>query len=88
MKAESLESVAFTAGGAATATGLPRQQIDHAIRTGALPATKSGRRQIVLKEDLLAWLRRCREQGAIPSPTTQADREKLAALNRARRGEA
>lgn len=84
MKTPTLETVAFTAGGAAEACGLPRQQIDHAIKVGELPATKSGRRMIVLKEDLLAWLRQCREHGRIPAPISDASREKLAALNRAR----
>lgn len=85
MNASVSESLAYTAGGAAAACGLPRQSVDHAIKTGELPAMRSGRRYIVLREDVLAWLRRCRDRGEIPVPVNQADRERLAGLNRARK---
>jgi hypothetical protein len=88
MKTESVESLAFTAGSLTKATDVARQAVDLAIKTGALKATKSGRRWIILREDAIAWLKRCREQGEIPSPISQADREKLAELNRMRRGQA
>lgn len=84
MKIHSIESLAFTAGGLAAACDLPRQTVDHAIRSGALTAIKSGRRWLVFREDAIAWLKSCREQGRIPAPISQKDREKLAALNRAR----
>lgn len=77
--------VSYTRASAAAATGLPGVTIDLAIRTGELPAVKSGRRLIILKEDLIAWLRRCRERGSIPSPISDDDRERLADLNRARK---
>ncbi len=76
--------VAFTAGAAAEAAGLPRCTVDYAIQQGDLPAAKSGRRLIVLREDLMAWLRRCRDKGNIPTPVSDADRERLAELNRNR----
>lgn len=79
------QAVAYTAQRAAEASGLPRQTIDAAIKAGELQATKSGRRHIVLAEDLVAWLKRCRERGEIPSPVKPGDRERLAELNRARR---
>ena len=88
MKGVAIEqAIARTAAKAAEACGLPRQTIDAAIKSGDLQATKSGRRYIVLTEDLIAWLRRCRERGEIPSPIKPGDRERLAELNRARRGE-
>ncbi len=83
------EAISYTRAGAAAATGLPGGTIDLAIAQGELKAIKSGRRLVILREDLEAWLRRCREKGAIPSPTpTQADRERLASLNQARKGTA
>lgn len=84
----STECIAYTAASAAEASGLPRCTVDLAIKQGELQATKSGRRLIILREDLLDWLRRCRERGAIPSPISQADRERLAELNRTRRTKA
>src|SRR5262245_58441815 len=76
---------AFTAQSAATSCELPRQQADHAIKRGELKAMKSGKRWIILREDLLAWLHKCRDKGEIQAPITQRDREMLAALNRSRR---
>ena len=79
-------AISYTRAGACAATGLPGGTIDLAIAQGELKAIKSGRRLVIMAEDLQAWLRRCRERGEIPSPTpSQADRERLAALNKARR---
>lgn len=81
----SLESrIAFTAARAASACDLPRQTVDHAIRVGDLPAVRSGRRIVVLRDDLIAWLMRCRERGEIPAPISDSDRQRLAELNRRR----
>jgi hypothetical protein len=81
------EPLSHTEGGLAASTGLPRQTISAARKSGELRAIKSGRRYIILHEDALAWLRKCREKGEIPAPTSEADREKLAELNRARRAQ-
>lgn len=79
-------ALSYTRGGACNATGLPLTTIDLAIAQGELKAIKSGRRLVIMAEDLQAWLRRCRDRGAIPSPApSAADKERLAALNRARR---
>ena len=79
-------ALSYTRAGAVAATGLPGATIDLAIARGELTAVKSGRRMVILAEDLEAWLRRCRERGHVPSPApSQEDRERLAALNRARR---
>ncbi len=78
--------VAYTRAAAAAATNLPGATLDLAIKTGELPAVRSGRRLIILQEDLIAWLRRCRARGAVPTPApSQTDRERLAGLNRARK---
>jgi excisionase family DNA binding protein len=79
------QQLAFTRASSAQATGLPLTTIDLAIANHELPATRSGRRLIILREDLIDWLRRGRERGAIaPRPPSQADKERLAELNRAR----
>jgi excisionase family DNA binding protein len=85
MKSKISEQLSYTEGGASDASGLPRQTICAARKSGELRAMKSGRRWIILREDLLAWLKHCRERGEIPTPISQADRERLAELNRARR---
>jgi excisionase family DNA binding protein len=77
--------LSFNEGDLADASGLPRQTIAAARKSGELPATKSGRRWIILREDAEAWLRRCRAQGEIPTPISQADRARLAELNRTRK---
>jgi hypothetical protein len=82
---KTLESLSFNEGDLAAASGVPRQTIAAARKVGELQAIKSGRRWIILREDALAWLRRCKERGSIPAPVSNTDREKLAALNRARR---
>lgn len=80
-----LEQLAYTEGSAAAAIFVPRQTISAARKSGELRAMKSGRRWIILREDLVSWLKRCRERGEIPTPLSQADRERLATLNCARR---
>lgn len=68
------------------ATPLPGQTIDFAIRNGELPAIRSGRRLIILREDLVAWLHKCRARGQIPVPNpSQAERERFVAMNRGRK---
>ena len=86
MSNTSEQAISYTRAGACVATGLPGATVDLAIASGDLKAIRSGRRLIILAEDLQAWLRRCRERGEIPTPQpSQADRERLAALNRARK---
>ena len=85
---KSIEQLAFTEGGLADACGLPRQTVSAARKSGELPAVKSGRRWIITREDAAAWLRRCQLRGGIPSPVSQADRERLAEMNRARKAAA
>jgi excisionase family DNA binding protein len=82
------EQLAYTEGDAATACGVPRATIREGRRSGKLRAVKSGRRWVILREDLLAWLQHCRERGEIPTPVSAADRERFAALNLARRRQA
>jgi len=79
------QAVAYNRASAAAASGVPCQTIDKAINDGELTAIKSGRRRIILREDLLAWLRKCKERGSIPTPVSDADRERFAALNKARK---
>jgi len=79
------QQLAYTERSAAEATSLPSVNVKHAITSGDLPATKSGRRWIILHEDLVTWLRTCKTRGSIPTPVSDADRERLAALNRARK---
>ncbi|MFZ5556812.1 MAG: helix-turn-helix domain-containing protein [Pseudomonadota bacterium] len=76
--------LAYTQSALAAAADVPVPQIRDAIRTGELPAVRSGRRTLILAEDAVAWLRRCRERGHIPAPVTDRDRERLAELNRRR----
>jgi excisionase family DNA binding protein len=82
-------AISYTRSSACAATGLPGATIDLAINTGELKAIKSGRRLVILAEDLQAWLRRCRERGEIPVPRPSGESlERLAALNRARKAAA
>ena len=46
-----------------TATGLSRTTIYKAMKTGTLRARKVGTRTFVLHEDLVAFLRGCRDAG-------------------------
>jgi excisionase family DNA binding protein len=87
-KLEEVERVAFTRREAIQSSGVPGHTLDQAIDAGELPATRSGRRLIILREDLLHWLRRCRDRGEIPlrSPS-EAGRNRLADLNRARKAQ-
>jgi len=78
--------IAYTRAKAAQTCGLPGKTIDEAIRSGELPATKSGRRLIILAEDIQAWLRRCKDRGEIPPRAIDdSDRTRLAACNRGKR---
>jgi excisionase family DNA binding protein len=79
------EVVAYNRAGASAATGVPAQTLDKAIKDGELPAMTSGRQRIILKADLIAWLLKCKQQGSIPAPVSDADRERFAALNKARK---
>ena len=85
---DEIQSLAFTEGGLARASDLPRQTIAAARRRGDLKAIKSGRRWIILREDAEIWLRRCRDVGVIEAPIAEADRKRLADLNRGRSGAA
>jgi len=85
MTKEKPQPISFTRGAAVEATGVPGVTIDKAIDDGELIAIRSGRRLIILREDLEAWLRRCRAKGEIPTPISDRDRERLAELNRGRR---
>ena len=81
-----IERLAYTRGEAIEASGLPGTTLDHAIATGELKVLRSGRRLIIMKDDLLGWMRRHRDQGVIPTKEPSAeDRERLAELNRQRR---
>ena len=79
------QALAYNRASAAAASGVPCQTLDVAIKAGELPSIKSGRRIVILREDLVAWLHRCKARGTIPAPVSDADRERLAALNRARK---
>lgn len=80
-----MEKVAYTMTALAAAIDVPLLQIRAAIREGELPAIKSGRRTIILAEDAVSWLRRCRQRGSIPAPVSDRDRARFAELNRQRR---
>lgn len=84
-----MDQQAYTGRTAAETSGQPRQTVDYAIKIGELRATKSGNRFVILREDLLAWLRMCRDRGYFARPgVTQQDRERLASLNRSKRAAA
>ena len=86
---ESLQqALAYNRATAAAASGIPTHTLDLAIKAGEIPVIKSGRRLIILRDDLVAWLGLCKQRGSIPVPTTDADRERLADLNRARKAKA
>jgi excisionase family DNA binding protein len=74
-------AVSYTQDTAGKRTGLPVQTINAAIRRRELPAIRSGRRYIILHDDLVAWLRQCKERGTIPPPIDAEGRERLAELN-------
>lgn len=79
------ETLAYTRASAAAAAGVPAVTIDVAIESKELTAIRSGRRLVILREDLLNWLKLCKARGSMPSHVTQNDRERLAELNRARK---
>lgn len=83
------ERLSYTRAGAIEATGLAPQTIDKAIADGELVALRSGRRLIILADELRDWLKRCRAKGIIPTPKpTQDDNARLAEKNRQRKEEA
>jgi hypothetical protein len=89
MKARNMESVSFNREGAIEASGVPGATLDAAIRLRELKATKAGRRLIIVREDLEAWLRLCRERGSFPVPKPDQEANKrLAEHNRKRKEEA
>ncbi|MDF2809897.1 MAG: DNA-binding protein [Microvirga sp.] len=55
--AKAPERVAYNIDEAAQASGLGRNGIYREINEGRLIARKYGRRTVILKEDLLAWIR-------------------------------
>jgi excisionase family DNA binding protein len=88
-KRHEIEPVAHTRSEAIIVSRVPGHTLDDAIEKGELRATRSGRRLIILREDLLEWLRKCRDRGEIPPRLpTEADRARLAKLNRERAGKA
>lgn len=83
------QKVGYSVRAAAAASDNPRQVLDYGISIGELRATRSGNRYIILHEDLVAWLRMCRDRGYFARPgVTQKDRQRLAALNRSKRAAA
>jgi excisionase family DNA binding protein len=78
--------VSYTRSGAIIASGLHGATIEKAIDDGELKAIRSGRRLIILAEDLVAWLRRGRDRGEIATPRPdQAANQRLAEENRKRK---
>jgi excisionase family DNA binding protein len=55
--AQPSEPVAYSPDAAARAAGVGRTTLFSALKTGALRGRKVGRRTIILREDLLQWLR-------------------------------
>ena len=51
------ERLAFSFRGASTASSLSVRKLSDAVRRGELRAFKKGRRRIILREDLEAYLR-------------------------------
>lgn len=52
-----VQPVAYDVFGAATASGFGRNVIYDAMNSGALVARKYGRRTVIMREDLIAWLK-------------------------------
>lgn len=48
--------IAYSRETAAEASSFSKDEIDRAIRAGALKAREKGRRVVILREDLEAWL--------------------------------
>ena len=59
-RTETIGPIALSIAQVVASTGVGRTKIYEAIRDGALPVVKIGRRSLVLDEDLRAWLRRYR----------------------------
>lgn len=79
-----MQNLSYTIHSASGSTGLPPITISEAIKRGELPAIKSGRRYIILADDLRDWLRKAKERGVLPGRIDDAGRERLAELNRSR----
>jgi hypothetical protein len=69
---------------AAAKTGFPQKTLRAAIDRGELSSIRSGRRVIVLHDDLVAWLQKGKAEGTIPGVIDDVGRERLATLNRLR----
>ena len=80
-----MQNLSFTLAGATEATGIAYVALKDAIRAKDLPAIRSGRRYIILADDLRAWLEKSKARGVIPSPIDDEGRERLAELNRQRK---
>jgi excisionase family DNA binding protein len=66
--------LAYSVEGAAAAARLGRTKIFEAIKAGRLRARKDGRRTVILKEDLTAFLRALpeRETGSVKRATKRS----------------
>lgn len=79
-----MQNLSYTIHSAAESTGLPLITISDAIKRGELQAIKSGRRYIILADDLRDWLLKAKERGNIPGRIDDDGRKRLAELNRSR----
>ena len=79
-----MQNLSYTISAASEGTGIPKVTISDAITRGELPAIKSGRRYIILADDLRAWLLKAKERGNIPGRIDDEGRQRLAELNRSR----
>jgi excisionase family DNA binding protein len=51
-------AICYSPRGAALALGISREHVRLAIKLGTLPAYKLGMRTLVLRDDLVAWVRK------------------------------
>ena len=61
---EAIERLAYTTVEAASAAGVSRAHIYNEMARGNLPSVQLGRCRRILHDDLMAWLRRNRTNGA------------------------
>ncbi len=52
------ETISLSPRAAAVALGISREHVRLAIKIGTLPAYKLGNRTLILRDDLVAWVRR------------------------------
>jgi len=52
------EAIAYSPRAAALALGISREHVRFAIKFGTLPAYKLGSRTLLLRDDLVAWVRK------------------------------